>query len=270
MNDEQLLASSPDARALLDAGVPREEVLAGIRAAAAPPRAATPASAPPSSSVVLSPKESTPLIDEEGGPATGAESAPAASAARMKRQASDVASGARRRAKDNPQALAVFFGLVAGLAPAIACLYIYYHDGGATASCSHPLPLWLKVNGYSLLANCLLPIFLNGERWAEGKSDGDPLFMCTACLLQTFLLAWFITGLFWLTSTDKALCDNAIYDGTRAYFVAIGVITGVACFLCCCCGACAAAFFAYANVEPKQPKPQNAKPRPQTERKGAV
>ena len=28
MNDEQLLANNPDARALIDAGVPREEVLA--------------------------------------------------------------------------------------------------------------------------------------------------------------------------------------------------------------------------------------------------
>ena len=30
MNDEQLLANNPDARALIDAGVPREEVLAEI------------------------------------------------------------------------------------------------------------------------------------------------------------------------------------------------------------------------------------------------
>tara|TARA_B110001452_G_scaffold22582_1_gene18066 strand:- start:93 stop:902 length:810 start_codon:yes stop_codon:yes gene_type:complete len=269
MHDEQLIASSPDARALLDAGVPRDEVLAGLRANRPAP---APAPAPSGTSVVLSPKESTPLIDEEGGPAKGGgaeESAPAASARRMKRQASDFA---RRRAKDNPQALAVFFGLVAGLAPAIACLYIYFHHGGSTASCSHPLPLWLKVNGFVLLANCLLPIFLNGERWAEGKPDGDPAFMCTACLLQTFLLGWFVTGLVWLTSTDRASCDAAIYDGTRAYFVAVGVITGVACFLCCCCGACIAAFFAYANVEQpnKQSKPPNATPRPQTERSGAV
>ena len=35
MNDEQLLANTPDARALIDAGVPREEVLAGLRAAPA-------------------------------------------------------------------------------------------------------------------------------------------------------------------------------------------------------------------------------------------
>ena len=258
MNDDQLLASNPEARVLIAAGVPREEVLAGLHAAPAP----APAPMAPGS-VVLSPKESTPLIDEEGGPEK-TESGPDAAAAQIKRRASGVA-------KDNPQALAVFFGLVAGLAPAIACLYVYFHHGGATAECSHPLPLWLKVNGFTLLANCLLPILLNGERWAEGKSDGNPTFMCTACLLNTFLLGWFITGLVWLTSTDKQNCDDAIFDGTKSYFVAIGVLMGVVCFLCCCCGACFVAFFAYANADTKQPKPDaKAMPRAQIERSSAV
>ena len=41
-----------------------------------------------------------------------------------------------------------FVGIVLGLAPAVACLYIYYSNGGEGAQCSRPIGTWLCWQGY--------------------------------------------------------------------------------------------------------------------------
>ena len=111
-----------------------------------------------------------------------------------------------------------------GIGFAIACLAIYYLNGGDSASCSTKLPLFLKVNGFASIAYILTTAVLV-YLTTKGKVSADNAsFKGLACLTSTvgcFLFAWFICGLVRPRHLEQC-ASNAAYTPNVA--AAAGVV----------------------------------------------
>lgn len=140
-------------------------------------------------------------------------------------------------------------GSVLSLGFAIACLLIYYLNGGDSAECSTKLPLFLKVMGFASLAMIVAaPLAApKGDKAPEG-----PLFKLIGCVvgpLSCFLFVWFWMGVAWFAKTSQSECNPGIYSGYRIYLI---VVFTLPCALCCCAGCFLAAFMKQAESSQAQ------------------
>jgi hypothetical protein len=125
-----------------------------------------------------------------------------------------------------------------GIGFAIACLCIYYLNGGDKAACSTKLPVFLKVNGYASIAYILTTMMLVYLSTRGKMSSASPSFKGIACLTSLvgcFLFAWFICGLVWFFQTTSEDCDPGMYQGSKIYFI-LALVVPLA--LCCCLSCC--------------------------------
>ena len=114
----------------------------------------------------------------------------------LPRQHSVVAMG--KAVQDNKLAAGGSTQTCMGIVFAVACLCIYYLNGGDSALCSTKLPLFLKVNGFVSIAYILTTAILVYLSTRGKLSSEAPSFKGLACLTSVvgcFLFAWFICGL---------------------------------------------------------------------------
>jgi hypothetical protein len=129
-------------------------------------------------------------------------------------------------------ATSVAFGLI----PAIACLTIYYVNGGASARCSQPLPSWLFWMGYISAVNALLPMvtyFLVPSLWDGSRNNVQQLAKFLGGLLNMFLIIWFAIGCVGVFMTNQSLCNAGMYNATRIFVVVSLVFFPLV--ICCGC-----------------------------------
>jgi len=135
--------------------------------------------------------------------------------------------------------------LLAGAAPAIACLIIYYVNDGANASCAEDLGNWLLVKGAVgcavQLIQFVLYFFLPAPRdrsveteladQEEASGMRTRLrrgLTCITCLFPFFMLVWYVAGnvLLWGTEpcdedemssgpASEDCCDSDLWYGVR-------------------------------------------------------
>ena len=130
----------------------------------------------------------------EGVPAPG-EATPLTGQA-LPRQHSVVAMG--KAVQDNKLAAGSSSQTCMGILFAIACLYIYYINGGDQVSCSTKLPFFLKVNGFASIAYILTTavlVYLSTRGKLSSESASFRGLACITSLVGCFLFAWFICGL---------------------------------------------------------------------------
>jgi hypothetical protein len=85
-----------------------------------------------------------------------------------------------------------------GILFAIACLAIYYLNGGDHANCSTKLPFFLKVNGFASIAYILTTavlVYLSTRGKMSSDSVSFKSLACVTSVVGCFLFAWFICGL---------------------------------------------------------------------------
>lgn len=123
---------------------------------------------------------------------------------------------------------------------AIACLLIFYLNGGDSVDCSTKLPLFLKVNGYASIAYLLATavVVAVSTKGKQAVSEQPSSFKCLAALvsmLGCFLFVWLICGLVWYFKTSSNDCDPGLYEGSKWFFiVSLVVPLAFACCMCCC------------------------------------
>ena len=114
----------------------------------------------------------------------------------LPRQHSVVAMG--KAVQDNKLAAGSSSQTCMGILFAIACLYIYYINGGDQVSCSTKLPFFLKVNGFASIAYILTTavlVYLSTRGKLSSESASFRGLACITSLVGCFLFAWFICGL---------------------------------------------------------------------------
>lgn len=128
-----------------------------------------------------------------------------------------------------------------GILFAIACLAIYYLNGGDHANCSTKLPFFLKVNGFASIAYILTTavlVYLSTRGKMSSDSVSFKSLACVTSVVGCFLFAWFICGLVWFFQTTEDDCDKGMYQGSKVYFILTLVVPLVACCLLSCCMCC--------------------------------
>ena len=114
----------------------------------------------------------------------------------LPRQHSVIAMG--KAVQDNKLAAGSSSQTCMGILFAIACLYIYYINGGDQVKCSTKLPFFLKVNGFASIAYILTTavlVYLSTRGKLSSESASFRGLACITSLVGCFLFAWFICGL---------------------------------------------------------------------------
>lgn len=114
----------------------------------------------------------------------------------------------------------------------------------------HFIPKWLLIFGcFGLAANLFMLArqIINKARKSDNKDGGvNPI----ECILQTFLLAWFIAGNVWVYRTYKFVkydkdagddyCDKLLYLFSFWTITSSYIMMAAGCVLCCVCIICIA------------------------------
>jgi hypothetical protein len=134
----------------------------------------------------------------------------------------------------------------------IACLCIYYLNGGDSAACSTKLPLFLKVMGFaSLPALLIAPLGVMKPNLVVQILGG--LMGCLSC----FTCVWFIVGIVWFAQTSATDCEPGLYYGYRTYLILAFVLP---CVVMCCFGGLFS--LGYAKAQKKDDPPAQGPPQP--------
>tara|TARA_B110001452_G_scaffold57564_1_gene44636 strand:+ start:1313 stop:1954 length:642 start_codon:yes stop_codon:yes gene_type:complete len=174
------------------------------------------------------PQETTPLNQPLAPPPATDEEVAAPPAAAVAGTA-----GAMAMAKKYGTQSSAGGGSILSLGFAIACLLIYYLNGGDGAECSTKLPLFLKVMGFASLAMIVAAPLAAPK---DGKAPEGALVKLIGCVvgpLSCFLFVWFWMGVAWFAKTNQSECNPGIYEGYRLYLI---VTFTLPCALCCCAG----------------------------------